>query len=251
MSLRPTKRFSKHAEYYAKYRPGYPAEVLAILRREIGFDSRAVVADVGSGTGILTKVFLQNGNRVFAVEPNDDMRSYAERDFAGFKGYVSVKGTAERTTLPDGSVDLVTVGQALHWFDPPRAAREFSRVSKEGGHLCVAHNVRTMDAPFMSAYRSLIRRNERRLADAPDVDGAYVSRFFKGRRFSRFSAPNEQVLDYAGLVGRLASASYMPTPSEGKRYERFVKEARKLFDAYESDGKVKLLYRTNVFVGEV
>ena len=251
MSLLPTRRFSKHAEYYAKYRPGYPKKVLALLRKEARLDRRSVVADVGSGTGILTRVFLENGNRVFGIEPNDDMRYYAERDLAAFSNFVSVKGTAERTTLSDDSVDLIAVGQALHWFNPTETAREFSRISRPGGHLCVVHNVRTMDAPFMSAYRSLIKRNERHLAEAPDVDASYVSRFFKGGKFSKFSTPNEQVLGYEGLLGRLASASYMPTPEDGKRYANFVSEVRKLFDSYESGGKVRLLYQTNVFVGEV
>lgn len=249
MSLRPTKRFSKHAECYAKYRPGYPKTVLTILRKESKLDRSSVVADVGSGTGILTKMFLENGNRVFGVEPNDEMRYYAERDLAGFRDFVSVKGTAERTTLPDQSVDLISVGQALHWFEPARTAKEFSRISKPGGHLCVVHNVRTMDAPFMSAYRSLIGRNERHLAEAPDVDADYAAKFFRSGRFAKFSAPNKQVLDYDGLLGRLASASYMPTPQEGKRYEKFVTEVRRLFDHYESNGKVKLLYQTNVFIG--
>ena len=251
MSLLPTKRFSKHAEYYAKYRPGYPPEVLAILHREIGFDQRYVVADVGAGTGILTKVFLDNGNKVFAVEPNDDMRSYAERDLAAFKNFVSVRGTAERTTLAARSIDLIAVGQALHWFDPVRAAKEFSRISKPGGRLCVIHNVRTMDAPFMRAYRGLVKRNERHMADAPGVNEGYMSRFFRSGRFSKFSAPNEQVLDYEGLLGRFASASYMPTPEDGERYAKFEKAVRKLFNSYESGGKVRLAYQTNVFIGRV
>ena len=251
MGLRPTKRFSKHAEYYAQYRPGYPDEVLSFLERRASFGESDVIADVGSGTGILAKIFLANGNRVFAVEPNDEMRGYAERELAAFRGFVSVKGTAEHTTLPDRSVDLVSVGQALHWFDPKKTAKEFRRISKVGGRLCVVYNVRNMDAPFMKSYRALIRRNERHLADAPDVDAEYVSLFFRDGKYSKFTAPNEQVLDYEGLLGRLASASYMPTPADGRRYTRFEREVRRLFKSHESNGRVRLVYQTNVFIGEV
>src|SRR6266849_3318238 len=117
MSADFAERFTGRAAAYSKYRPGYPAEILNVLNSEIAFDQGKTVADIGSGTGLLSKLFLQNGNTVFGVEPNDEMRSFAKQSFSGFPNFVSVKGSAENTTLQDFSVDLVTVGQALHWFD--------------------------------------------------------------------------------------------------------------------------------------
>src|SRR5713101_3536844 len=110
MSADFAERFTGRAAAYSKYRPGYPAEILNILNSEIGFGQDKTVADIGSGTGLLSKLFLQNGNTVFGVEPNDEMRSYAEQNLSGFPTFGSTKGRAETTGLKDTSVDLITVG---------------------------------------------------------------------------------------------------------------------------------------------
>jgi SAM-dependent methyltransferase len=131
--LEPTERFSGRAEGYAKYRPGYPGEVLGLLEERCGFDRVWIVADVGSGTGNLARLFLENGNAVYGVEPNEEMRGAGERALASYERFVSLAGTAEATTLPDGSVDLVSAGQAFHWFDRERTREEFRRILKPGG----------------------------------------------------------------------------------------------------------------------
>lgn len=253
MSLDSTQRFNQRAGFYSRYRPGYPDKILGILEEEIGFDDEAVIADIGSGTGLLTKLFLGNGNRVFGVEPNDEMRSYAERDLSGFEKFVSVKGTAERTKLRKRSVDLITVGQALHWFKPAKTVKEFSRISKPSGNLLVVYNEWKGDGRFMRAYRAVIRRNERDRAKATETaaDARHMARFFKDGKCSKFSLPNEQVVDFQGLRGRLLSASYMPTPYEGKSFAKFEEDVRKLFDTHNADGRVRLLYVTKLFVGRV
>ena len=243
-----TSRFDHRASFYSKYRPGYPRELLRILGREIGFDSRDVVADVGSGTGLLTRLFLENGNRVFGVEPNDEMRSYAEGALAGFRSFVSVRGRAERTTLPRKSVDLVTAGQALHWFDPAEAAKEFARISKPKGALCVVFNTRKDDR-FGRAYRAVVDRHERDFAKVPDVDSEHLARYFKSGEYSEFVVPNEQSLDFQGLLGRLLSASYMPSPTDKKGFARLESDVRRLFGRFSTDGTVKLRYRTEVYLG--
>jgi SAM-dependent methyltransferase len=245
-----TRRFTKRADWYASYRPGYPASVIDILEKEMGFGSRSVVADIGSGTGLLTRVFLENGNRVFGVEPNDRMRSYAERDLGGFRNFVSVRGTAEHTTLPSRSVDLVAAGQALHWFDPARAAKEFSRISKPGGRLCVAYNSRKNDK-VGRAYGEIISRHARDRAKVPLADARYIARFFKDRKYSKFEVSNEQSLGLEGLLGRLLSASYMPPPDEERKYSRLRGDVTKMFEKFSSDGSLKLRYRTNVFIGRI
>ena len=191
MRLDFSRRFSQRAGYYSKYRPAYPNAILHILRREIGFSSKSIVADIGSGTGILTIVFLENGNRVFGFEPADQMRFHAERDLAKFRSFVSVMGTAERTTLKPKSVDLIAVGQALHWFDPPRTIKEFSRISRLGGSLCVVYNNRKNDR-FGRAYNEVIGRHHRDNAQVPSPDGKYITGLFEGGRCSTSEVPNEQ-----------------------------------------------------------
>ncbi len=134
------ERFSNRVENYVKYRPGYPAALLDLLRDECGLraDESCVIADVGSGTGFLAEMFLKQGNRVFGVEPNADMRKAGEEYLQGFRNFVSVAGSAEATTLADGSVNFVTAGQAFHWFEPAATRRELSRVLTPGGWVVLA-----------------------------------------------------------------------------------------------------------------
>jgi ubiquinone/menaquinone biosynthesis C-methylase UbiE len=128
-----TSRFSDRVENYVRYRPGYPSYVLETLTEECGLMPSHRVADVASGTGIWTKMLLENGNAVYGVEPNEVMRHAGERLLAGFPKFTSIDGNAEATTLPDTIVDFVTAAQAAHWFDRERARREFSRILKPGG----------------------------------------------------------------------------------------------------------------------
>src|ERR1700681_4185447 len=116
-----TSRFSDRVENYVRYRPGYPAAVLRVLHRECGLAPGHVVADIASGTGIWTRMLLENGNKAFGIEPNPEMRQAGEQLLAEFAKFASVAGTAEATTLPDKSVDFVTAAQAAHWVDRGRA----------------------------------------------------------------------------------------------------------------------------------
>src|SRR6184192_3848291 len=131
----PTQRFSSRVENYVRYRPGYPPAVIDLLKNECALTPSAVIADVASGTGIFTRLLLENGNRVYGVEPNQAMRESGEASLASYRNFTSVHGTAEDTTLSDTSVDLVTAAQAAHWFDRDRALEEFRRVLKPAGYL--------------------------------------------------------------------------------------------------------------------
>src|SRR3954470_13160055 len=133
MNADPTRRFSNRVEDYIKYRPGYPRAVVGLLEDECGLTRESVVADVGSGTGILSELFLSAGVRVYGVEPNREMREAGERLLAAYESFVSVDGRAEETTLADASADFVTAGQAFHWFEPASARREFRRILRDGG----------------------------------------------------------------------------------------------------------------------
>src|SRR5687767_5967708 len=110
-------RFSTRVENYVKYRPGYPEEIVSILKSDCGLMSSSLIADIGSGTGILSELFLRNGNLVFGIEPNAPMRTAAEQLLTAYKNFVSIEGSAEATTLEAHSVDFIMAAQAFHWFD--------------------------------------------------------------------------------------------------------------------------------------
>ena len=149
----PKQRFSGRVEDYARYRPGYPRGVLDLLTSECGLTRDAVVADVASGTGLLAELFLENGNRVFGVEPNSEMRRAGERYLEGYELFTSVAGAAEATTLETSSVDFVVVGQAFHWFDPGPTRAEFVRVLRPGGWVALLWNdIRGGASPFLADY---------------------------------------------------------------------------------------------------
>jgi len=247
-----TSRFSDRVENYARYRPGYPADAVQVLRDECGLRSEHVIADIASGTGIWTRMLLENGNRVFGVEPNAEMRSAGERLLAEFSRFTSVSGTAEATTLPDASVDFVTAAQAAHWFDREGARREFVRILKPGGWVVLLWNERVVDGtPFLRDYEELLLRfgtdykdvRHERTTDA-------VNEFFDPAPYQERVFAMRQEFDYAGLEGRLLSSSYAPGP-EHAQHKLMLSELRRLFDKYAVDGKVSVDYKTRVFFASV
>lgn len=245
------EKFTGRAAAYSAGRPGYPREIVDILRRETGFDHSKIVADIGSGTGILSRLFLESGNRVYGVEPNKEMRNIAERTLVDYPSFVSVNGTAENTTVLGASIDLVTVGQALHWFDSERTSTEFARILKLSGYLCVLYNDRNKESEFMKAYDQIIQKYARDRAKVPDVNDDYLSKFYSEGKYSKFLLPNYQTLDFEGLVSRLTSASYMPHASETATYSGLKRNVEELFISHEEKGRVKLVYDTSVFLGKI
>lgn len=247
MTPDPIGRFTGRAENYARYRPGYPAAVLDCLREEFGLTPDAIVADVGSGTGILTGLFLRNGNRVYAVEPNDAMRRMAEESLAGRPGFVSINGRAEATTLPDAAVDFIVVGQAFHWFEPVAAGWEFRRILRPGGPVVLVWNTRRPDGGFMDDYDVwLDSLRAKRVGHTEETD---IATFFGGR-VERRAFPNEVVRDWDSVQGGFLSASYAPRPDDPD-YEPAIAHLRALFDRYQRDGAVTFPYETEVYVGRL
>lgn len=243
-------RFDGKSGVYSKYRPRYPSEILRILEREIGFDQKRIVADIGSGTGILSELFLENGNTVCCVEPNLGMRRTAEKNLKGLvPRYVSIEGTAEATNLRSDSIDLIAIGQALHWFDPKKAKAEFRRVVKKRGHITIVYNRRKEEGEVEMAYKTIVDRFARNRAKVPDADDAYAAKFLCVG-FKKFTIPNSQTLDLQGMLGRLASSSYMPA-STSPEWAKLKEDVRRLIDEFGSDGIAKLHYDTVVYLGRI
>lgn len=250
----PTLRFSNRVDNYVKYRPSYPTSVVDLLRRECGLAREWVVADVGSGPGNLTRLFLDNGNRVFGVEPNREMREAGERLLDGYAHFTSVDGTAEATTLTNESVDLIVAGQAFHWFDHRRARAEFARILRPPRWVALVWNERRLGStPFLAAYEQLLRRYGTDYAQLQHRNAAQTGRideFFAPGGCELATFENTQQFDFAGLRGRLLSSSY--TPEAGQpAHDAMLHDLRTLFDAHQSAGAVTVEYDTEVYYGRI
>ena len=253
MTTDHTGRFSTRVADYVKYRPGYPPAVLRLLEEECGLDSTSIVADVGSGTGILSELFLRNGNRVYGVEPNREMREAGERLLASYTNFTSVDGRAEATTLDDNSVDFVTAGQAFHWFDPPHARREFMRILRPGGWVVLVWNDRrTGGTPFLEEYERLLLEygTDYKEVSVKYAEESMLAALYGPSEMHTETFDNEQVFDFDGLRGRLTSSSYAPQPGH-PNFEPLMRELEALFRRYERGGRVVVAYDTKVFYGRL
>jgi len=248
----PTLRFSDRVENYIRYRPSYPPQVLETLRNECGLTPASVIADIACGTGIFTRLLLENGNPVTGVEPNREMREAAERLLAAYPNFTSVEGTAESTSLPSHSFDFATAAQAAHWFDLPKARQEFARMLHLKGWAVLIWNERSTDATlFLRAYEKLL------LAYGTDYEKVRhenttdnIGDFFAPTRFEQRVFDMRQDFDYSQLEGRLLSSSYAPT-KDHPNYEPMLKELLNVFAAHQKNGCVGMDYLTRVYYAQL
>ena len=245
----PTRRFSSRVENYVKYRPGYPPQIIDLLRQDCALRAHSVVADIGSGTGIFSELLLQNGCTVYGVEPNQEMRAAGERTLARCPRFNSVVGTAEATTLPAGSVDFVTAAQAFHWFDHERTRAEFARILRPGGWVVLIWNDRQiLSTPFLRDYETLLQTFATDYADVrhKELDLARVREFVGSDAVQMTVLPNRQTFDYGGLLGRLLSSSYAP---EGNHpaHRPMLKRLEEIFREHQTDGTVAFEYDTQIY----
>jgi SAM-dependent methyltransferase len=248
----PTQRFSSRVDDYVRYRPTYPSEVINLLQQECGLTPDTTIADIASGTGIFTRLLLENGNRVYGVEPNAAMRQAGEEFLASYSRFSSRDGTAEATTLPDHSVETVTAAQAAHWFKLSEARREFVRILKPGGWAVLLWNERrTNSTPFLREYEELLLtygtdykevRHER--------TQAVIETFFAPSPHESRTLETRQVVDFAGLRGRLLSSSYIPA-SDHPNHEPMLRELERIFALHQKNGVVSLDYDTRIYYGRL
>jgi ubiquinone/menaquinone biosynthesis C-methylase UbiE len=252
VSLNSTQRFSSRVDTYVRFRPSYPKQIIEILERDCGLTRDSIIADIASGTGIFTRLLVEHGNRVFGVEPNAEMRRAGEQFLSAYPNFTSVKGTAEATTLPDKSVDLITCAQAAHWFDREKAVHEFQRILRPGGYLVLIWNDRKMaGSRFSEEYERLV---ETYGTDYSEVQR--LGRVIDGNEFFReFSChkrvlPNHQRLSYEALEGRLLSSSYAPERGEPS-CAPMLADLRRIFDECQEQGLVRMEYDTNIYFGKL
>jgi SAM-dependent methyltransferase len=241
-----TTRFSDRVEDYIKYRPGYPLQIIDILGANIGLNSRSVIADIGSGTGISSGLFLNNGNKVYGVEPNNEMRGAAELFYLNDANFVSINGTAEQTKLKKHSIDIIFSAQAFHWFNKEETKIEFSRIAKPNGHIVLVWNVRQLTGGFQKEYESILKKIlEYNNVTHRNISDKEIQHFFVPKIMYKEGLPNFQSFNLGGLKGRLLSSSYCP--KEGALHNKLMNEIENLFNKFEKQGVIPFEYETQIY----
>jgi SAM-dependent methyltransferase len=248
--MQPSERFSSRAHSYARYRPGYPRAAIELLQERCGLRPSAVVADLGSGTGILSALLLASAAQVIGIEPNDAMREMAEAALGAEARFVSAKGTAEATGLAPGSVDLIVAGQAFHWFNVSAARAEALRIIRPGGWGALLWNERPPETnAFLADYEALLLQHAAEYAaiTASRANEAAM-REYLGGAMELATFPNQQTLDFEGLTGRLMSSSYAPEHGH-PQHAPMMAALQSVFERHQQHGEIVFPYLTRVYFG--
>jgi len=248
-----TQRFSNRVDNYVKYRPSYPAGVIELLKAECGLGAGTVVADIGSGTGIWSQLLLEQGATVYAVEPNREMRTAAEAQLAHDRHFNSLAATAEDTTLPLHSIDIITASQAFHWFNHSQARVEWERILRPEGWVVLIWNDRRTDgSPFLIAYEQLLRTysTDYQAVNHRWVDRGVLDSFFEPTGYRCKTFQNQQIFDYVSLQGRLLSSSYAPEAGH-PNHEAMLVALKDIFETHQVSGFVTFPYDTSVYYGHL
>lgn len=242
-----TTRFSDRVDDYIKYRPHYPSQLLKVLEDNIGFNKKMLAADIGSGTGISSEIFINNGNKVLAVEPNKEMREAAETIYKDDANFISINGTASNSNIDAYRIDLIFCGQAFHWFDRNKAKKEFTRILKPDGHIVLAWNKRNEEDGFQKEYEQMLISNilEYQKVSHKNISDKIIADFFDPNPVSIDSIKNSQMFDLSDLKGRLLSSSYCP--KEGSELDRLFTKLEDLYHKYEKGGIVEFEYKTKLY----
>ncbi len=245
-------RFTDRVDNYVKYRPSYPLELLTYLQNNFDFGSQSICADIGSGTGIFSEILLKNGNRVYSVEPNNEMREAAERNLIQYANFTSVMGTADSTSLQDHSIDFIFCAQSLHWFANAKTAAEFKRILKSNGKLAIIWNKKAYyQSKFMEGIRHIFIHDgiDFLSVKMENIEDEIILHDLLQAPFQKFSMNTKQTFhSYDELLGRLLSISYIPQQGHPK-YEGFERNLKALYEKYKNEkGEVEYLYETVMYV---
>jgi SAM-dependent methyltransferase len=251
-----TQRFSTRVDAYVAARPPYPAAMVAHLQQACGLSGASSVADIGSGTGISSRPFLDAGLNVIAVEPNGPMLQAARDAFAGNARFVAMQAPTEATGIAAASIDLAFAGQAFHWFDAAAFRTELQRILRPGAQLALAWNVRAKTGPLMAGYHAVLQRfsaeyrsqhsDEDRGISIEEKHREKMTTVFGHAQWQTERFDHAQRLDREGLVARADSASYAP-PRGHADHAPMVQALYALFDAQQQGGTVQLPMTTWLF----
>ena len=249
IEIDPLKRFSNRVDNYIKYRPYYPDGIMDFFLTELKLKKSDIIADIGSRTGIFTEFLLKKNYKVFAIEPNNDMRGAAERLLSCYNNFKSISGSAESTGLEAGSIDIITSAQAFHWFNFEKTKFEFKRIIKNGGWVVLIWNTREINSnPFMIEYEKLLINFS---IDYGRINHSNINESIFQSFFSKYEVavfPNKQSFNFEGLKGRLLSSWYAPV-EDSPGYIPMMNNLTNIFWKYQINGKVDFIYKTEVYYG--
>ena len=246
----PTQRFSDRVENYAKFRPNYPDALIRFLLERLPLP--ATIADIGSGTGILSAQLLGAGFQVFGVEPNAPMRQEAERSLGDQPAFRSVVGTAENTTLASSSVGAVTCAQSFHWFDRTKCRAEFERILRAPKLVLLVWNERISEGP-MAEYDRILKESAPEYSTVGrhnNITEADIAEFFARDRFDLVSFPHSQRLDREAFIGRVLSCSYAPNIGQ-PGHDVFIDKLGAFFENHSQADWLEFPYQTRVYSAEL
>lgn len=245
-----TTRFDGKGEIYAKARPKYAYELFEYIKNRLHIREDSVFADIGSGTGIFSEHLLNNGYRVYAVEPNADMRNKAEEKLSKHKGFISIDGTDSNTTLSEQSVDCITTAQAFHWFDAEAFRKECRRILKPHGKVIIIYNSRDEDAECNKALAEHHRKYCTEFQGFSKGMNDEKCRAFFDERCEVFRAENSQTYDRQGYIDRVLSSSYSLCEGDEK-YVEYLTDINRLFDTFSNHGSIIFPMHTIAYIGTV
>ncbi|OOG16976.1 hypothetical protein BWD42_15985 [Sphingobacterium sp. CZ-UAM] len=248
MNKNNIERFTDRVVDYEKFRPNYPKEIIQILSEKIGFNKRWLVADIGSGTGLSTQLFLENGNDVFAVEPNREMRESLVHHFKTYRNLIALNTTAEDTSIESGCVDLIFAGQSFHWFDRNACYKEFNRILTKSGHIVLVWNQRDPTDAFQQEYEQFLRQHipTYQSVSHKNISDEDLRDFFVDRPMTKVSLQNQQVFDLKSFLGRVRSSSYFP--KDGDENKTLYDDLRLLFEKYAISKRIVFKYITEIYI---
>lgn len=250
-----SNKFTGLAQTYAKHRPSYPKKAVEFVVRTCNLTDQSVIADIGCGTGISTRLFARQGiKKITGVEPNQDMRTVAESETKNTDIANDIiifqDGSAENTNLESETFDVILSAQAFHWFDRDKALREFHRILKPDGFCVLMWNVRNETDSFTHQYGDIMFKHSSAVSDEVKrvVSGKHLllSDLFESVGVNEFS--NNQVLDEEGLIGRAVSTSY--APRDPQRVLELKNELSALFKNFGTKGSVTMKYTTSVYIAK-
>ncbi|GBF28632.1 putative methyltransferase [bacterium MnTg03] len=248
---KPTERFSDRVSNYVRYRPSYPQALVDTLMTECHLDSQSTIADVGSGTGIFSRLLLDKDCYVSGVEPNRNMREAAERQLAVYHKFSSIDGHSESTGLDESSINLITAAQSFHWFETVDTQQEFLRILKPGGYVALIWNQRKIEQPFQIEYDCMLRQyaSDYSAVNHMNISPEDILDFFSPNKVAKFEFDNSQIFDLSGFLGRMQSSSYVPKTGTAEHL-RLIQAAEDLFNRYQSSGTISFEYNSVFYLAE-
>lgn len=247
-----TQRFSNRVAEYVRYRPGYPTALIPVLEETGVLRKDSKIADIGSGTGLSSRPFLEAGYTVYGIEPNAAMRQAAEEGLSDFSTFISMDADAYHTILEKNLIDAIVCAQSFHWLDSAKALAEFQRILKAYGHVVLIWNDRKADDPFMQAYQNIIDTFS---IDYKEINHLHITdemlqKWYQPETMQKITLSYEQKFDLQGLIGRTLSCSYMPDRMH-PRFPEMEEQLTMLFNQFQQNGIVIFAYTTRVYIGKI